>query len=233
MAIETTRIAAVCLDIDGTLMDTDDQAVQRLAGWLGRLPRRLAPREPKTLARRIVMQAESPGNAVLTWLDRLGLDGGLAAIDDLLHRRGLRAAPMAFRPIPGVIEALRALHGNYQLAVVSARGARGVRAFLDHFQLTPLFVTVISGQSLPRTKPHPHPILHAAEQMGVAPQACLMVGDTTVDILSGKAAGAQTVGVLCGFGTEDELRRAGADLILPSTAHLAEVLLPPGRIATP
>jgi len=51
-----------------------------------------------------------------------------------------------------------------------------------------------------------------------------MVGDTTVDIRAGKAAGAQTVGVLCGFGTERELRRAGADLILDNTYELMAVL---------
>jgi phosphoglycolate phosphatase-like HAD superfamily hydrolase len=52
-----------------------------------------------------------------------------------------------------------------------------------------------------------------------------MVGDTTVDIRAGKAAGAQTAGVLCGFGSERELRRAGADLILPTTGQLDEILL--------
>jgi phosphoglycolate phosphatase-like HAD superfamily hydrolase len=65
----------------------------------------------------------------------------------------------------------------------------------------------------------------AANKMGVPPQACLMAGDTTVDIRAGKSAGAQTVGVLCGFGEEPELRRQGADLILPGTADLVKVLL--------
>ena len=51
-----------------------------------------------------------------------------------------------------------------------------------------------------------------------------MVGDTTVDIRAGKSAGAQTVGVLCGFGEEDELRKRGADMILTSTAELVQVL---------
>ena len=41
-----------------------------------------------------------------------------------------------------------------------------------------------------------------------------MVGDTVVDIQAGKAAGAQTVGVLCGFGTQRELERAGADSLV-------------------
>jgi phosphoglycolate phosphatase len=52
-----------------------------------------------------------------------------------------------------------------------------------------------------------------------------MVGDTVVDILAGKKAGTQTVGVLCGFGEKRELERAGADLILPSTTDLADYLL--------
>jgi phosphoglycolate phosphatase-like HAD superfamily hydrolase len=38
--------------------------------------------------------------------------------------------------------------------------------------------------------------------------------------LAGKKAGAQTVGVLCGFGTENELRKAGADLIIENTPDL-------------
>jgi phosphoglycolate phosphatase len=50
-----------------------------------------------------------------------------------------------------------------------------------------------------------------------------MIGDTTVDIRAGKAAGAQAVGVLCGFGEEAELRQLGADLILKSTSDLAEL----------
>jgi phosphoglycolate phosphatase-like HAD superfamily hydrolase len=61
--------------------------------------------------------------------------------------------------------------------------------------------------------------------MQVAPENCLMIGDTSVDIRAGKAAGAQTVGVLCGFGEEQELRRLGADLILPRTPDLIPVLL--------
>jgi phosphoglycolate phosphatase len=51
-----------------------------------------------------------------------------------------------------------------------------------------------------------------------------MIGDTTVDIRAGKSAGAQTVGVLCGFGEEAELKSWGADLVLESTAQLADVL---------
>lgn len=52
-----------------------------------------------------------------------------------------------------------------------------------------------------------------------------MVGDTTVDIRAGKSAGAQTAGVLCGFGEERELKHFGADLILQNTPQAADILL--------
>ena len=52
-----------------------------------------------------------------------------------------------------------------------------------------------------------------------------MIGDTTVDIQAGKAAGAQTVGVLCGFGEEPELKKKGADMILNTTSELTSLLL--------
>jgi phosphoglycolate phosphatase-like HAD superfamily hydrolase len=60
--------------------------------------------------------------------------------------------------------------------------------------------------------------------MGVPVEACLMVGDTPIDIHTGVAAGAQTIGVLCGFGNRYELEKAGANLILESTAELPAIL---------
>jgi phosphoglycolate phosphatase-like HAD superfamily hydrolase len=51
-----------------------------------------------------------------------------------------------------------------------------------------------------------------------------MIGDTIVDVRAGKAAGAQTIGVLCGFGTLRELNRAGADLILTNTKDLTNIV---------
>jgi phosphoglycolate phosphatase len=96
---------------------------------------------------------------------------------------------------------------------------------VNKFDLADSFRCIVSAQTCPRAKPYPDPILWAADQMGILPEACLMIGDTTVDIRAGRAAGAQTIGVLCGFGEEDELRREGAHLILQSTTDLPDLLL--------
>jgi phosphoglycolate phosphatase len=51
-----------------------------------------------------------------------------------------------------------------------------------------------------------------------------MVGDTTADIWAARSAGARSAGVVCGFGDQDELERAGADLILQTTGALQELM---------
>jgi phosphoglycolate phosphatase-like HAD superfamily hydrolase len=141
-----------------------------------------------------------------------------------LARRGLGYHPPTFWLIPQARQTLERLHPHYPMAVVSARDQLGTHAFLQQFELDPFFHAVAHAQTCRHTKPFPDPIEWAAHEMGVSPQECLMIGDTPVDIRAGRAAGAQTVGVLCGFGHEIELRRAGADLILPTTSDLVNVL---------
>jgi HAD superfamily hydrolase (TIGR01509 family) len=125
--------------------------------------------------------------------------------------------------IDGVERMLKQLYPIYPLTIVTARGQRSTLDFLDHFGLSHYFRVIVTAQTCRHTKPYPDPLFFVAEQLGVSPADCLMVGDTTVDIRAGKAAGAQTIGVLCGFGEPDELSKLGADMLLPSTADLLSV----------
>jgi N-acetyl-D-muramate 6-phosphate phosphatase len=219
MPLNFPRIKALCFDVDGTLSDTDDLYVQKVMRFF---PRFLV-RDPDLTARRLVMWAEAPGNALLGLTDTIGLDDELAALMDWMWR-GRKHSSKQFLLIPGVNEMLARLKGHYPMAVVSARDEKGTMRFLNQFDLTKYFDVVITGQTAARTKPYPDPILLAARHMNVRPDECLMIGDTTVDVRAGKSAGAQTVGVLCGFGEELELLRMGADLVLKNTGELANVL---------
>ncbi len=218
--LDIHRVQALLFDVDGTLSDTDDALVQRLAGMMRPFRALLPGGDPKDAARWLVMWGESPTNAVLGWGDRLGLDNLIAHIGDWLHALPLPRRKRRFWLIPGVREMLEVLAQHYPLGVVSVSGKHRTQAFLDQFDLNGFFRVVVTGQTCRHTKPYPDPILWAAQALGVLPQACLVIGDTTVDIRAGLAAGAQTVGVLCGFGTENELRRAGAHLILSTTSDL-------------
>ncbi len=223
MPLDISRIRALCFDVDGTLSDTDDLYAQKAAHLL---PRFLF-RDPERTARRLVMWIESPGNALMGIPDRFGLDDELAALVNWMYRHR-RKRWKKYLLVSGVDALLARLHGRFPLAVVSARDEHGTRAFLDHFNLTRYFDVIVTALTAEHTKPYPDPIIYAAQKMGVAPEACLMIGDTTVDMRAGKSAGAQTVGVLCGFGEEEELKRRGADLILKSTVEVGEVLFRSG-----
>jgi phosphoglycolate phosphatase-like HAD superfamily hydrolase len=225
VAVEIGRVRALCFDVDGTLRNTDDQLVQRLARFLRPVRFSLPGRDPLLYARRLVMAIEYPGNYVFGLTDRLNIDQHITRIMDRLPRSGSGQQATPALLIQGVKETLARLKPRYPMAVVSIRGEKTTNAFLRQHELSGFFQAVATGQTCRHTKPYPDPLLWAARQMGVPPSACLMVGDTTVDIRTGRAAGAQTAGVLCGFGEEEELRMAGADVILTSTADLADFLL--------
>jgi phosphoglycolate phosphatase-like HAD superfamily hydrolase len=225
MPLDHSRIRALCFDIDGTLSDTDDQFVRKLARRLSPLKFLFPHKDPLPFARRLAMATETPGNLFLRLNDRLGLDDPLARLGDFIHYLGLSGEPEPFVLIAGVRRMLGLLHPHYPMSIVTARGERTTQIFLNQFELSGCFVCVAHAQTCRHTKPYPDPVLWAAAHMGVPPEQCLMIGDTTMDIRAGAAAGAQTVGVLCGFGEEGELRQAGAGLILPSTAGLADALI--------
>ena len=224
MPLDIDRIQAICFDVDGTLSDTDDLWVESFSKRFSFLKFISPKRDVRILARWLVMVLESPGNLAYELFDRLTLDDEVARLYNWIAHRNAGRKPKQFWMVEQGLELIQFCHRHYPLSIVSARDEVSTMAFLDQFEVRHLFQTVVTAQTCAYTKPFPDPILKAAEMKGVLPQNCLMVGDTTVDIRAGKAAGAQTVGVLCGFGTEKELRRAGADMILQNTYELMEVL---------
>jgi phosphoglycolate phosphatase-like HAD superfamily hydrolase len=214
-------IEAVLFDLDGTLMDTDDQAVASLARYLTPLSVFFSI-NPTSLARRLVMWAETPGNALMTFFDAIGLDDNVFAIGDTLRRwRGLYAPP-DLPLIPGTDATLHELSRRYRMAIVTTRGRRDAEAFLAQHSLAHLFELVVTRESTHRLKPHPEPIRFAAKKLGVSPRRCALVGDTATDVRSARAAGAWAVAILSGFGERDELERAGAHLVLESVTQMEE-----------
>ncbi len=212
--IPFAEIRGWMFDLDGTLMDTDDQSVETLTHRL----RFLGEARARRLARHAVMFGETPMNSVYTVMDMLGIDPLAVAVQRLL--RG--SAPYDFRLMEGVRPLIETLAARVPLAVVTTRSTAAAQAFLTQHALGELFRVVVTCESTRRVKPHPEPVRFAAAALDLPPEACVMVGDTTVDVLSARRAGAWAVGVLCGFGEEDELHRVGAHLVLRSTAELIE-----------
>lgn len=211
------QIEAVLFDLDGTLINTDDDAVARLAVRLRPLLGRRSPHS----ARWLMMKAETPGNALITLLDILHLDEALMSTTDKLRRRRGVYPAHEFSLIPGVGELLLSLQGRYKVALVTTRSRFHIEAFLQQFPVeTAVFDATCGLQDTRRLKPHPAPVRLAAQRLGVPVEKCVMVGDTAVDVKSARHAEVWSIGVLCGFGERRELERAGAHLILDSTPDL-------------
>ncbi len=121
--IPWASIRACLFDLDGTLMDTDDQAVESLAHKL----RFLGVKRAHRLSRRVVMWSETPMNNLVTLLDMAGLDPLLFA-----SRRLLRTPTQpTFRLMAGVVPLLETLSQRYKLAVVTTRSTADAEAFLQ------------------------------------------------------------------------------------------------------
>ena len=216
-------VQAIIFDIDGTLSDSDDQMVAKIEQLLHPLRGMLSDARRHATARWLVMAAESPGNFLYNMADRLSLDSFLIKqLDRASQKRKQRVKK--YWIIPGVADMLEHFAQRLPLAVVSARDEHSSLAFIQQFHLEPYFKVIVTSQTCEHTKPFPDPLIYAARHMGVAPENCLMVGDTTVDMRAARLAGMQALGVLCGFGRQRELLRAGAHEILDSTAEVLDLL---------
>lgn len=216
------EIDAIFFDLDGTLVETDDEVVAALARRLQPLRKLLPKRDSSQVARRIVMACEGPANSILTFVDRIGLDDNLLGLGDRLRRiRGVHT-PRNFHPVNDIDEMMHDLSRRYHLGIVTTRSHREAEAFVTQQGLGDLIQVITGREDTWRIKPHPSPVRYTAEQLNIPVERCLMVGDTPVDIQAARAAGARSVGVLCGFGQQEELERAGADFVLKVTSELVD-----------
>src|SRR5262249_23104866 len=81
------------------------------------------------------------------------------------------------------------------LAVASSSSPRLIAAVLDHFDLTPRFTAVISGESVAPPRPAPDIFLRAAEALGARPEGCVVFEDSLAGATAGRAAGMTVIAV--------------------------------------
>ncbi len=126
---------------------------------------------------------------------------------------------------PGIEELLGelALQG-IAWGVVTNKATRFTEPILAALRLEP--GCVVCGDTTPHTKPHPTPLLHAAERLGLAPETCCYVGDDLRDIQAARAAKMRAIAVEYGYhGTgNDGPRSWNADVVIAHPMELIEHL---------
>ncbi len=215
----TLRLAL--FDCDGTLVDS--QANICLAMEHAFTEAGLTP-PPRPATRRIV------GLSLVEAMRQLLPDADDATHRDLAERyKGafftLRGNGLVDEPLyDGIAAVLSELdESGWQLGVATGKSDRGLERCLDHHGLRGLFVTLQTADRHP-SKPHPSMVWQALADSGVDAANAVMIGDTVYDIHMGVAAGCRTIGVGWGYHPIDELRSAGADVIVETMAELREAL---------
>lgn len=130
--------------------------------------------------------------------------------------------------VPGAEHLLKKLHErNVKLGLVTSTLGRFIEFKLIPLKkrgLSELFQSVITLDDVKNRKPSGDPLLECARRLGENPEKCAYVGDTTGDIVAGKAAGMRTIGVLTGLDDYQALKGEDPDMILDSVSQLQEQL---------
>ncbi|CAN0078821.1 unnamed protein product [Chrysoparadoxa australica] len=207
----------VLLDLDGTLLDTAPD----LAGALNDL-RRDRGMTPLPLAA-LRHTASMGGRGMLA--RGLGLtpddpDYSGAYTNFLTCYR--KRLTDTVQPFPGIRAALAEIAAaGHAWGVVTNKMLALAEPLMTAMAFSPPPACVIGGDSAPRAKPHPDPLLLACEQLGLAPTDCVYVGDSDRDIAAGRAAGMPTIGVLYGyFDGDEDVAGWGADQLITQASEL-------------
>ncbi|MGH6816947.1 MAG: HAD-IA family hydrolase [Hyphomicrobiaceae bacterium] len=126
---------------------------------------------------------------------------------------------------PGAREAISGLgrRSDVALGIATGKSRRGVRRLLDREGWHTQFRTIQTADDHP-SKPHPAMLLAAMAETGIAPEAAVMVGDTTFDMAMARQAGVYAVGVAWGYHPTERLREAGAQRIIAAFDDLPAVI---------
>lgn len=126
---------------------------------------------------------------------------------------------------PGIVDVLRALHADgRRLGVVTSKPIQATRRVVPALDVDDLFVH-LEGPDQARPEPKTETLARAIAQLDVDPLDTVLVGDRHHDVEAATDHGIATIGVTWGgFGSEQELRDAGAGTVVHSPAELAEAL---------
>lgn len=192
-------IAVVVIDLDGTLLDTAPDLAYAANQMLAELDRPALPLE----------QIQSyVGNGVSRLVKRVLTENRTAEPDAQLFALGFPLFEKYYaahvsdksRPFPGVVEALDKLRAaGYTLVCITNKAERFTLPLLKDTALLDYFDLVLSGDSLPRRKPDPLPLLHAMAEFKIAPEKLLIIGDSINDIQAARAAGCPVFCVCYGY----------------------------------
>ena len=218
------KIKAVVIDLDGTLLNTAPDlahAAELMMADLG-----LPCPSLETISTYI-------GNGVSRLVKRV-LTGEMEAEPDAaLFEKAIASYNKHYsanvsrysRPFPGVVEGLQAFKAmGLHVACITNKAKVFTHPLLKDTGLFDYFELILSGDTLPKRKPDPLPLLHACEVFKVKPAELLLIGDSLNDTQAARAAGSPVFCVPYGYNRGRPVAELDLDAVVPSLAEAAKMI---------
>ena len=225
-AFDPHSIKLVVFDLDGTLIDSRLDLVHSVNAALRHIGRRELPDD-------VIASYVGDGAPIL-----IQRALGCEKVDEALIRKGLEFFLSYYRAhkldhttvYPGIAEALTAIQssGNgtpRKMAVLSNKPVNPSRAIVEALGLGQFFSQIYGGNSFATKKPDPEGARKLLEESGVRPDQAAIVGDSHVDVRTGRNAGMWTVGVTYGFATHT-LEEEPPDVLVDQPHEVGAIFAP-------
>jgi phosphoglycolate phosphatase len=219
-----TGIRAAIVDLDGTMLHTAPDfhvAINRTRAELN-----LAPLAIDVITNFVGKGSENLMRRVL------GVDFGPDEVEQRFafalasYQRHYLAINGDYSTVyPGVREGLDALKAKgLRLACVTNKPIAFATPLLEKMGLASYFELVYGGDSLPRKKPDPYPLLKVCEEFGLAPCQIVAIGDSSNDAQAARAAGCRVLNVPYGYNHGQSIQEVDSDGIVSSLLDAAQLI---------
>jgi phosphoglycolate phosphatase len=226
MATFPLAVKMVMIDLDGTLIDTVPDlaaAANRVLADLGRpawdeahYRTWIGNGVPRLVKRALTGEMQAEPDAAL--FER--------AHADFQKHYGAAVSDLS-RPYPGVVQGLEQLQARgFSLACITNKAESFTLPLLRNLDLHKYFRLVLSGDSLPKHKPDPLPLLHACRHFHIDPAHGILVGDSSTDVQAARAAGMPVICVTYGYNHGHDIRDSGPDAVVDSLLEVSPHLQP-------
>jgi len=206
-------ISVILLDLDGTLLHSAPELAEA------------ANRMRRGLGYSILSQDQLMsyiGNGLSRLVKRVLAEDMNAEPEAILFQQALPIFEKHYsdlllhsKPYDGVIAGLEAMKAaGFRLGCITNKAARFTGPLLENSGLAQYFGIMLSGDSLPEKKPHPMPLLHAANFFGVPAARVLMIGDSKNDVIAARAAGCPVFCVPYGYNHGQPLDGLDVDAVI-------------------
>jgi len=218
------RVKAVLIDLDGTLLDT----IPDLAVAANHMLEALGEPPLDTEVIRTFVGKGIPNLVKRTLARNLAGEVEESRFEHALpiYERCYAAVNGRHTTIyPGVMAGLERLRqSGFPLGCVTNKAMRFTRPLLEATGLAAYFSEVVAGDTLPKKKPDPEPLLYACDKFGVAPHDMLMIGDSLNDAQAARAAGCPVFCVTYGYNEGHDVRELDVDAIVSTLEEATRLI---------